>query len=532
MEQCKTCGHKGAMAQQLLAQVAPHVAMRNPAGAVLVEKALAQGAKLSDRGALCVWTGKRTGRSPNDKFVVRRPESEKNIWWGKVNQPLEPEKAEKIASMVVQYLAGRELYQVDAWVGADPRFGRPVTVVTDSASHAFFSQLIFRKPPEIPPTRINLPITIFAAPHFTIDPKLSGLNSEAGIILDLDEGLVIIYGSAYAGEIKKSVFTAMNYYMPLEGVFPMHCSANVGDADDVALFFGLSGTGKTSLSADSTRRLIGDDEHGWSDTGVFNFEGGCYAKCIKLSKEREPEIWNALRFGSLLENVVIDEHTRLPDFDSDAITENTRATYPLAHNPLMLDSGVAGHPKTILFLVADAFGIMPPIAKLTKEQAMYYFISGYTAKLAGTEVGMTQPEATFSSCFGEPFLPLHPQKYADMLRDKISQHDTRCFLVNTGWSGGPYGVGKRIDIRHTKAMVAAAIRGDFDGVETWTDPVFGLVVPLRCKGVPEEILVPRNTWADKEAYDQRRIELAKRFAANIAKYPGVSREVLEAGPKV
>jgi len=525
------CHDNATRAERAVAALEQYVTLRNPSNAILYEMSLKQGALLSDTGALCIWTGRRSGRSPNDKFVVKRPESEKNIWWGKVNQPLEMEKAEKIEGLLRKYFATRGLIRMDRWAGADPRFGRPVTLITDSASHAFFSRLIFRDPPKDAPRTGKKGMTILAAPFLALDPKESGLNSDAGIILDLDDAIVLLYGTRYAGEIKKSVFSAMNYWMPLEGVFPMHCSANVGAGEDVALFFGLSGTGKTSLSADASRRLIGDDEHGWSDTGVFNFEGGCYAKCIKLSREREPEIYNALRYGALLENVVIDKATRLPDYDSEAITENTRATYPLAFNPLMLDSGVAGHPKAVMFLVADAFGIMPPIARLTKEQAMYYFISGYTAKLAGTEVGMTEPEATFSSCFGEPFLPWHPQKYADMLKARILEHNTNCYLVNTGWSGGPYGVGNRIKIGFTRAMVSAAIGGNLQKGEIWTDPVFGLRVPRHIEAVPDVILTPRETWKDGEEYDRKRLELAKRFIANIAKYPGVSREVIEAGPR-
>lgn len=532
------------VATSIIERLTPHAKVRNASPAELVERTLVLGTgKLTNTGALSVFTGSRTGRSPNDRFIVKNPGTEKEIAWGKINIPIEPEKAAKVRELIIQHLSNSPgLIQVDAWIGADARFGRPVKVFTDSPWHALFSWNIFRRvrldeqgnlldsDGTVLPKRP--PLVILAAPYLTIDPATSGLKSEVGIILDLDEGVITVHGSQYGGEIKKSAFTAMNFYLPFEGVFPMHCSANVGQDGKVALFFGLSGTGKTTLSADSSRPLIGDDEHGWSQDGVFNFEGGCYAKCINLSKEHEPEIWNAIRFGALVENVVVDPVTRIPDYTDDSVTENTRATYPLFHNSVMLESGKAGHPSTVFFLVADAFGVMPPIAELTPEQAMYYFVSGYTAKLAGTEAGMGNAvQATFSSCFGEPFLPLHPQRYADMLKEKIQEHGTKCYLLNTGWSGGPYGVGKRLRLPWTRAMVNAALSGELAKVETYVDPVFGLKVPLSCPNVPSEVMIPENTWQDKEEYRRKRLELAAKFKANIERF-GMSKEVLEAGPRV
>ncbi len=518
------------MPEKLLEELLPYTRMRNPSRAVLTEKCLEQGAKLTHRGALAVWTGERTGRSPEDRFLVKRPVSGEHIWWSKSNRPAQPEQQAKVKARIMDYFKEKDLYRSDVWVGADTRFGRPVTVVTERASHGLFANLIFRTPPEAPKNQTANRITVLAAPGLKMDPGITDLHSDAGVLIDLDNLSVLIFGTSYAGEVKKAVFSVMNYLMPMEGVLPMHCSANVGSKGDVALFFGLSGTGKTSLSADPNRHLLGDDEHGWSEAGVFNFEGGCYAKLIDLEEESEPEIWKALKFGSLLENVVLDEETRIPDFHNQAITENTRGTYPLDHNPLMLESGVAGHPKVIFFLVADAFGVMPPIARLTKEQAMFYFITGYTAKLAGTEVGTREPQATFSGCFAEPFLPLHPQTYAEMLKNKIDLHQTSCFLVNTGWIAGPYGVGKRIPIKYTRAMVNAAMQGQLDAVESWTDPVFGLSVPLRCPGVPDHLLIPENAWEDREDYHGKRLELAMRFTQHMTGYSGVSRETLQAGP--
>jgi phosphoenolpyruvate carboxykinase (ATP) len=373
--------------------------------------------------------------------------------------------------------------------------------------------------------------TVLCVPNFHIDPRIYGTRTQTGIILDFEERLVLIAGTQYAGEMKKSIFTVMNYVLPAQGVLPMHCSANMGPEGNVALFFGLSGTGKTTLSADPTRRLIGDDEHGWSDNGVFNFEGGCYAKCINLSKKYEPQIWNAIRFGAVYENVVLAPDTREPEYSNDSLTENTRAAYPVDFIDNVVESGMGGQPDTVVFLTADSFGVLPPISKLTTEQAMYYFLSGYTSKLAGTEAGVTTPQATFSSCFGAPFLPLRPGEYANLLRERIEKHNVNCFLINTGWSGGPYGVGERININYTRSMVRAAVNGALNNVETITDPVFGLRIPTSCPEVPAEILIPRNTWEDKEAYDHQAQHLANRFKENFKQFTLVGDAVLQAGPR-
>ncbi len=373
--------------------------------------------------------------------------------------------------------------------------------------------------------------TILCVPNFHTYPRVHGTRSDIAIILDFEERMALIAGTEYAGEMKKSIFTVLNYLLPAENVLPMHCSANVGDGGDVAVFFGLSGTGKTSLSADPTRHLVGDDEHGWGENGIFNFEGGCYAKCINLSQKYEPQIWNAMRFGCVYENVVLDPKTRDPRYEDDSLTENTRAAYPVDFIDNVVESGMAGHPSAILFLTADSFGVLPPVSKLTTEQAMYYFLSGYTSKLAGTEAGVTEPEATFSSCFGAPFLPLPPTDYADLLRERIDKYNVRCFLLNTGWTGGPFGVGQRININYTRAMVTAAITGALDGVETYTDPIFGLQAPTSCPAVPDEVLIPRNTWADKEAFDRTAGSLAARFKKNFQQFSQVGDNVRSAGPR-
>ncbi len=518
------------MLEKLLTLSSSNIRHKNLSRAVLVEKSVEQGAKLTHKGALCVWTGERTGRSPRDRFFVERAPSKDSVCWGRFNQPAKPESFRMALRSIDEYFRGKDLYRVDAYVGADERYGHPVKIITERPSHALFANLIFRDSKT--KTRGKKPITVIAAPGLTLDPSKTELHSDAGVLIDLDEQIILVFGSAYAGEVKKSVFTTMNYLMPKEGVFPMHCSSNVGEEGDVALFFGLSGTGKTSLSADSNRHLLGDDEHGWSDEGVFNFEGGSYAKLVDLDEENEPEIWNALRFGALLENVSLDDNTRVPDYTSQAYTENTRGTYPLEHNPLMLESGKAGHPRTVFFLVADAFGVMPPIAKLTTDQAMFYFLTGYTAKLAGTEVGTTEPEATFSACFGEPFLPLSPRTYADLLKDKLKAHKVSCFLVNTGWFGGSYGKGKRIPIKYTKAMVRAASKGLLDEVPSEKDPVFGLNVPKSCPGVPSEILAPKNSWESEEEYEGESRKLAGLFSEHVATYRGLPKAVIEAGPSV
>ncbi|MGB9809576.1 MAG: phosphoenolpyruvate carboxykinase (ATP), partial [Caldanaerobacter sp.] len=453
---------------------------RNLPVAKLIEEAVKrEEGVLINNGAFDVYTGKYTGRSPNDKFIVDDLEIHDEIWWEN-NKPISPEKFEKLLNRLTAYLQERDIFIFDGFVGADPAYRIPIRVITEYAYQSLMARQLFIRPSKKELENFIPEYTLIAAPRFKAIPEIDGTNSEAFIILNFTKKLIIIGGSQYGGEIKKAIFTLMNYLMPKRGVLSMHCSANVGKDGDTALFFGLSGTGKTTLSADPERFLIGDDEHGWSEKGIFNFEGGCYAKCINLSREKEPQIWDAIRFGAILENVIYDEATREPDYTSDKITENTRAAYPIDFIPGAIQSGVGGHPKTIIFLTADAFGVLPPIAKLTKEQAMYYFLSGYTSKLAGTERGITEPQATFSTCFGAPFLPLPPMVYAKMLGEKIEKYDTKVFLVNTGWSGGPYGVGTRIKLEYTRRMVSAALKGELDKVEFTKDPIFNLNIPVSC----------------------------------------------------
>jgi phosphoenolpyruvate carboxykinase (ATP) len=497
----------------------------------LVEMAVTRNeGMLAPNGALGVYTGKYNGRSPNDKFVVDTPAIHDQIDW-KNNQPISPEKFDRLYDRIVAYLQKRDLFVFDGLCGADPEFRLPVRFINESAwQNLFAHQLFIRPTPE--QLAVHEPkFTVIAAPGFNAIPAVDGTRSECFIILNFDKKMVIIGGTEYAGEIKKSIFTVMNYLMPIRGIASMHCSANVGENKDVAIFFGLSGTGKTSLSADPDRWIIGDDEHGWSDNGVFNYEGGCYAKCINLSKEHEPLIWNAIRFGAVLENVDMNMETRELDYDSDRLTENTRAAYPIDFIPKVELSGRGDHPKTVFFLTADAFGVMPPVSKLSPESLMYHFLSGYTSKLAGTERGITEPQATFSTAFGAPFLPLHPLRYAQLLSDRASRHGASCYLVNTGWTGGPYGVGKRISIRYTRAMVTAAINGDLDNVSYTIDPIFNVAVPDSCPNVPAEILKPRQLWTDKEAYDRTARMLAGRFAKNFASFEGMPESIIKAGPK-
>ena len=504
----------------------------NLSPAVLIEHALARKeGMLAANGAFAATTGAHTGRSPKDKFIVSSEESAAKIWWGDTNHPLPRENFEAIRFSLSAYLQGRDVYVLDAAAGADPHYRIPVQVITEYAWHNLFARQLFLRVSESDLTSKRPGFTVLCVPNFHIDPRLYGTRTETGIILDFEERLVLIAGTQYAGEMKKSIFTVMNYILPAQGVLPMHCSANTGDEGHVALFFGLSGTGKTTLSADPMRHLIGDDEHGWSDNGVFNFEGGCYAKCINLSKKYEPQIWNAIRFGAVYENVVLTPDTREPEYSNDSLTENTRVAYPVDFIDNVVESGTGGQPDTVIFLTADSFGVLPPISKLTTEQAMYYFLSGYTSKLAGTEAGVTTPQATFSSCFGAPFLPLRPGEYANLLRERIEKHNVNCFLINTGWSGGPYGIGERININYTRAMVRAAINGALNNVETITDPVFGLRVPTSCPDVPAEILIPRNTWEDKAAYDQQARNLANRFKENFKQFTLVGEDVQAAGPR-
>src|SRR5919202_6963069 len=488
---------------------------------------------ISAHGALIVDTGEHTGRAAKDKAIVREPSSEEKVFWGDVNKEFPQEKFNALRDRMMKYAAGRDLFVQDTYAGADPRYRLPVRVVTELAWHSLFARTMFINDDE-GREKHTPEFTVVNIPSFKADPAVDGTRSETFILMDFRQRLVLIGGTRYAGETKKSVFTILNYLLPQRGVMSMHCSANVGQSGDVAIFFGLSGTGKTTLSADPERRLIGDDEHGWSDDGVFNFEGGCYAKTINLSKEKEFQIFNAIRFGCVLENVTVDRQSRMVDYEDHSITENTRAAYPLEYIENSVPEGTAGHPEAVLFLTADAFGVLPPISALTPEQAAYYFLSGYTAKLAGTEADMeNEVEATFSTCFGAPFLPLPPTTYSTMLTERMREHNARCYLINTGWSGGPYGVGSRIDIAETRAMVRAAIAGKLDGIETWEHPVFGLRVPKEVPGVPSHVLDPRGTWDDKEAYDERAKELASLFADNFKKFEDeVDEEVLKAGPKV
>jgi phosphoenolpyruvate carboxykinase (ATP) len=486
---------------------------------------------LASNGALAVRTGQFTGRSPKDKYIVLDETTAGTVHWGPVNQPMHPENFDRMYNRLTAYLEAQELFVQDCFGGADPEFRLPIRVITQRAWHSLFARQLFLRPTADELASHKPEFTIVFVPEFNAAPAEDGTRSETCIVINFTRRVVLIAGTMYAGEMKKSVFTILNYLLPARGVFPMHCSANVGPADDVALFFGLSGTGKTTLSADPGRRLIGDDEHGWSSRGVFNFEGGCYAKTIRLSAKNEPQIWHAIRFGSVLENVAMDANTRELDFESEALTENTRAAYPVDFIDNAVIPGVGGHPKTILFLTADAFGVLPPIARLTPDQAMYHFLSGYTSKLAGTERGLgKEPVPNFSACFGEPFLPRHPQVYARMLGEKVHEQGVTCWLVNTGWIGGPFDVGKRMDLPNTRAMVNAAISGQLSGVETRTHPVFRVAMPTSCPGVTPELLNPRALWPDAEAYDRAAAVLAERFADNFRKFGDVDPAIAAAGP--
>ncbi len=491
--------------------------------------------RLAADGPLVVSTGQYTGRSPKDKFVVQEPSSQDKVWWGSVNQPLPEEKFNALRDRLLAYIkdSGKGLYVQDLYVGADPQYRLKVRVFTETAWANLFARNLFIRPTQDELVGFQPDFTVVDVPSFHANSAEEGTRTETFIALNLAQNLVLVGGTEYAGEIKKSMFTVMNYVLPMRGVMPMHCSANIGPKGDTALFFGLSGTGKTTLSADPNRTLIGDDEHGWSDEGVFNFEGGCYAKVIKLSQKAEPDIWRAShRFGTLLENVEMDPEDRKLDLESSKLTENTRSAYPIEFISNASSTGTGGHPENVLMLTADAFGVMPPIARLTPEQARYYFLSGYTAKLAGTERGITEPEPNFSACFGSPFLPLPPMTYSRLLGEKIKQHGSHVWLVNTGWTGGAYGQGHRMSISHTRAMVTAALDGTLAQAPTTIDPTFGFEVPTSCPGVPSEVLQPRNTWADKDAYDAAARNLAQRFKDNFAKFADqVADEVRNAGPK-
>lgn len=487
---------------------------------------------LSSTGAFSVKTGKFTGRSPDDRYIVDDEYTHNSVHWGKVNHSISEENFEKIFTRMKKYVEGKEFFIFDGFVGADNKTRLPIRVITDKAWHNLFATQIFIRPTSREIESHEPEFTLLSVNDFKAIPELEGTRTETFIIINFKKKIVLIGSTSYAGEIKKAMFSVMNYILPTKGIFPMHCSANVGKSGDSALFFGLSGTGKTTLSADHNRHLVGDDEHGWSDEGIFNFEGGCYAKCINLKKENERQIWDAIRFGSVMENVILKTNRRDPDFTDGSLTENTRVAYPLDFIPGAIIPSIAGHPTVIIFLTADAFGVMPPIAKLTKEGAMYHFMSGYTSKLAGTERGITEPKETFSQCFGAPFMPLHAMEYAKMLGQKISEHNTRVYLINTGWSGGPYGVGKRMDLKYTRAMVTAALNGELEKVRFKHDDIFNLDIPTSCPGVPSEILDPRNTWSDKNEYDLSANRLAELFVKNFQKFGMISNEIRNAGPKL
>lgn len=493
-------------------------------------------ARISYLGPIVANTGKHTARSANDKFIVKEPSSEENIWWGQYNRPFSPDKFNDVYNRMQGYLQGKDVFVQDCFAGADPNYRIPVRIIAEHAWHALFARNMFVLPKTNEEYRRHIPeYTVIVAPGFKGIPQIDSTATNTFIALNFAQKLCVIGNTAYAGEIKKSVFTILNYVLPLQGVMSMHCSANIGGKNDAAVFFGLSGTGKTTLSADPKRRLIGDDEHGWSDEGVFNFEGGCYAKVIRLSASAEPQIYATTRmFGTILENVVMDPVTRMIDLDDESLTENTRASYPLEYISNAVPEKMGGHPKNIILLTCDASGVMPPIAKLSPDQALYQFISGYTSKIAGTEVGLgKEPEMTFSTCFGGPFMVLHPAFYADLLKKKIMRYGVHCWLVNTGWIGGAYGVGKRISIQYTRALLNAALSGQLLKSKYAVDPVFGFEVPLECEGVPSNILDPSSSWPSKEVYTQKYKQLAARFIENFKKFEeGCPPEVMKAGPKI
>ncbi|MEG0308730.1 MAG: phosphoenolpyruvate carboxykinase (ATP) [Clostridium sp.] len=501
---------------------------RNLSYAALVSHALKNGeGTLADSGALVVNTGKYTGRSPKDRFIVKQDSVKELINWGDVNLAIDENVFDSLYSQVIEYISDKDIYVFDGYVGAMKEYSMNIRVINEYASEALMSNQLFRRIEKEELEGFQSEFNVIVAPGFKAKGAEDGVNSEAFIIINFEKKIVLIGGTQYSGEIKKSIFSIMNFILPTKGVFPMHCSANIGENGDTAVFFGLSGTGKTTLSADPERKLIGDDEHGWCNDGVFNFEGGCYAKTIKLNKDKEREIYNALKFGALLENVVLDEENR-PMFDDDSLTENTRGAYPIEYIENVEISGVGKNPNTIIFLTADAFGVIPPISKLSKEAAMYHFMSGYTSKLAGTERGITKPKATFSACFGEPFMLMKPEVYARLLGERISENNTEVYLVNTGWSGGEYGVGKRMNLTYTRAMVKAAIEGKLRNGEFEEDNNFNVLVPKSVPNVPSEILNPRNTWENKDEYDGKVAELIKQFQNNFKKFDELSDEILAA----
>ena len=507
----------------------------NRGTAALYEEAIKRGeGVIAEGGPLVCQTGIHTGRSPNDKFLVQEPSSQDNVWWGTVNRPIDVEQFRALKETTLASLKGKELFVQDCFAGADPSYRLPVRIITECAWHSLFARTMFLPlPADTEPSQHVPEFTVIDVPSVEADPAVHGTSSGVFIVVDFSQRLVLIGGTSYAGEIKKSIFTVMNYLLPLRDVFPMHCSANIGEKGDAALFFGLSGTGKTTLSSVPNRRLIGDDEHGWSNRGVFNFEGGCYAKMIQLSPEAEPQIYaTTRRFGTVLENVVINPATHALDLDDASLTENTRGAYPISFIDNSVPSGQGGHPETIVMLTADAFGVMPPVAKLTPAAAMYHFMSGYTAKVAGTEKGITEPKATFSTCFGAPFMVWHPNVYARQLGERIAKHKSRVWLINTGWTGGGYGIGRRISIEHTRAIVDAALSGALDGVTFERDEVFNVDVPIQCPNVPSEILRPRSTWSHAADYDAQAGTLAGMFTKNFKMFESEADvEVVGAGPR-
>jgi phosphoenolpyruvate carboxykinase (ATP) len=493
-----------------------------------------KGSIISDKGSLLVYSGEKTGRSPKDRRIVKHPDSENNIDWGNVNLPLDEHTFMINKVRAIDYINSRDIiYVFDGFAGWDPKYRIKVRVICTRAYHALFMNNMLIRPTKEELKSFGEPdYTIFNSGAFPANKFTNQMTSKTSVALDFEKREIVILGTEYAGEMKKGIFTVMNYLMPLRSVMPMHCSANVGEDDDVSIFFGLSGTGKTTLSADPRRNLIGDDEHCWTDKGVFNIEGGCYAKAINLSADKEPEIYNAIKFGTVLENVVYDEKTRVVDYDDISITENTRAAYPIEFIQNAKIPCIAGQPKNIIFLTCDAYGVLPPVSSLTPEQASYHFISGYTAKVAGTEMGVTEPSATFSACFGAAFMPWHPNKYAELLAEKITKHGAKAWLVNTGWTGGPYGIGSRIKLKYTRAIIDAIHNNDFDHVEMVDEPIFGFKIPTSCPNVPSDILQPKETWVDKKGYENTLKKLAELFKTNFKKYEkGVNKEIVAAGPK-
>jgi len=514
-------------------EISPKSILRNLTVPELVETALkTEPCRLTDTGALLVETGKYTGRSPKDRFIVDEPGVTEDINWGKENVKISIENYDKVFAKIAAYLSQKDVYVFDGFAGADKKFRTSIRVINEYASQNLFMRNMLVRPTDEELENFEEEFTVIAAPGLKLDPAECGINSEAAIVVSFTDRVVLIAGSKYSGEMKKSVFSVMNYLLPKKGVLGMHCSANMAldGSENTALFFGLSGTGKTTLSADPKRGLIGDDEHGWSDEGIFNIEGGCYAKCINLSKEHEPEIYGAIRYGSVVENVVVNDK-REPDYTDKSLTENTRVSYPIGYIPNKVEPSIGGHPNTVIFLTADAFGVLPPVAKLTKEQAMYYFVSGYTSKVAGTERGIVDPVATFSTCFGSPFLPLRSSVYAEMLGEKIEKHGADVYLINTGWVGGKYGVGKRMSLPGTRAIVTAALNGNLKKAEFVVEPFFGLQIPKAVDGVDSGVLDPKAMWEDKAEYDVTANKLAKLFEDNFAKYDNMPENIKNAGPK-